>query len=100
MNRRMSAFLSLFGPIRPTVVYMPQKSNKRRDIKSHKKNVKRVFPLAFCKRLSDCSGYIIWEGKIKPRGFETPALGIGKNSVEAWKNAYQNIWDEAKKSNS
>lgn len=46
--------------------------------------VLRIMPDAYCVRLDDKSGYIVWPGKIQPRGYEQPACGYGKTAREAW----------------
>ncbi len=49
-----------------------------------KAKVKKLVPDAFCVRLDDKSGYIVWPGKIQPRGFERGAIGFGRTAAEAW----------------
>lgn len=51
-----------------------------------KAKVLRVLPDAFCVRLNDRSGYIVWPGKIQTRGFERAAIGLGKTARLAWKS--------------
>jgi len=46
--------------------------------------VRRVLPQAFCVRLNDGSGYIVWPCKIQPRGYEPTACGYGKTARQAW----------------
>lgn len=48
--------------------------------------IRRSLPDAYCVRLNDGSGYIVWPGKCKPRGFERPAIGFGKTAREAWES--------------
>jgi len=53
-----------------------------------KKRVLRMLPQAFCVRLDDGSGYIVWPGKVQPRGFEQPACGYGKTARQAWASVH------------
>jgi hypothetical protein len=46
--------------------------------------VKRQIPDAFCVKLNDGTGYIVWPGRCAPRGFEQPAVGLGKTARAAW----------------
>jgi uncharacterized protein YbdZ (MbtH family) len=50
----------------------------------NKRSVKRIAKDAFCVRLNDRSGYVVWPGKIQPRGFERSAIGYGKTARQAW----------------
>lgn len=49
-----------------------------------KRLVRRKLPDAFCVRLNDGSGFIVWPGRVQPRGFERPAVGYGKTARKAW----------------
>ena len=49
-----------------------------------KRKVKRRIPDAYCVRLHDKTGYIVWPGKTQSRGFELPAIGLGKTARAAW----------------
>lgn len=43
------------------------------------------FPDAYCVKLIDGSGYLVWPSKtIGQRGFERPAIGFGKSAKQAW----------------
>lgn len=52
--------------------------------KSHKTRVKRAAPNAFCVKLNDGSGYIVWPGRVQPRGFEQGAIGLAATARAAW----------------
>lgn len=53
-----------------------------------KQRVKRQLRSAFCCRLSDGSGYIVWPAReVGPRGGEMSAIGFGKTAAMAWKSA-------------
>lgn len=66
---------------------MPGKP-KRKNLRavSHKKRVQRALPDAFCCRCTNPVGFIVWPGKVQPRGFERPAIGFGKTAREAWES--------------
>ena len=49
------------------------------------------FADAYCVRLRDKTGYIVWPGKIQGRGFERPAIGLGATAALAWKSALETI---------
>lgn len=51
---------------------------------SHRNRVRLTFPNAYCVRLNNSSGYIVWPDKIQPRGYERPAIGFGKTARMAW----------------
>ena len=51
---------------------------------SFKKKVLKRFPDAFCVRLDNRTGYIVWPGKMQARGCEQAAIGLGKNARLAW----------------
>lgn len=53
-------------------------------INRRKLKVIRSFPDAYCVRMNDGSGYIVWPGKVQPRGFERCAIGFGKTARDAW----------------
>ena len=53
-----------------------------------KKKVLKQFPGAYCRRLNDGTGYIIWPGKIQPRGHEKCAIGIGVTAAKAWASVH------------
>jgi hypothetical protein len=59
--------------------------------------VLRAFPQAYCRRLNDRTGYIVWPSPVGPRGTVTAAIGIGRSAVTAWRNASQNEKVEAPK---
>jgi hypothetical protein len=50
----------------------------------NKKSVLRKIKGAHCVRLNDGTGYVVWAGKIQPRGFEQPAIGFGLTARQAW----------------
>lgn len=52
--------------------------------RSARRRVLRAIPEAFCVRLNDGTGYIIWPGKVQDRGFERPAIGYGVTARAAW----------------
>ena len=52
--------------------------------------VHQVYHGAYCVRLNDRSGYIVWPGKVQPRGCERPAIGLGTTARSAWLDAWQN----------
>jgi hypothetical protein len=54
--------------------------------KSAKTRVLKHLKDAFCVRLDNGSGYIVWPGKTQPRGCEQPAIGLGKSAQKAWKS--------------
>lgn len=60
------------------------KTRKTQSRRSLKRLVRRALPDAYCVRLNDGSGYLVWPGKIQPRGFEQPACGYGKTARQAW----------------
>jgi hypothetical protein len=47
-------------------------------------SVKRWLPEAFCVRLADGSGYVVWPCRMRPRGFEPTACGFGSTARAAW----------------
>jgi hypothetical protein len=62
-----------------------------------KKRVKRKLPDAYCVRLLepiDGKKFIVWPGKVQPRGFERGAIGLGRTSAEAWIEAKKNIKEQ------
>lgn len=52
--------------------------------KSYKRKVKRIYPESFCVLLNNKSGFIVWPGKARGRGFEQPAIGLGNTAKQAW----------------
>lgn len=62
------------------------KERKPKSIYSAKLVIRRSLPDAYCVRLMDNTGYIVWPGKIQPRGFERPACGYGKTARQAWES--------------
>ena len=57
-----------------------------------KKRTQRQLRCAFCVRLSDGSGYIVWPRKeVGPRGGEMAAIGFGKTAAQAWKSAMETV---------
>ena len=59
--------------------------------KSAKEKVLKKFHQAYCVKLADGTGYIVWPGKIQPRGFERPAIGLGRTARAAWQCAQHAI---------
>jgi len=52
-----------------------------------KKSVKKKLPESYCVKMEVKIGemkYIVWAGKIRPRGFEMGAIGLGKTAAKAW----------------
>ena len=56
----------------------------------------KIWPDAYCVRLISGTGYIVWPMKIQPRGFERPAIGLGKTASLAWANAWTVVSSEKK----
>ena len=51
--------------------------------------VRRIYRDAYCCRLNDGSGYLVWPGKCQPRGSEKSAIGFGTTAQLAWKQAWE-----------
>lgn len=58
---------------------------------SYKTKIRKKFPDAYCVKLNDGSGYIVWPGKVQPRGLELPAIGTGTTPRQAWVNAHTTV---------
>jgi hypothetical protein len=59
-------------------------------MESSKAKVKKKLPDAYCVKLyAPINGhhYIVWPGKVAPRGCVTSAIGAGRTAAEAWKDA-------------
>ena len=54
---------------------------------SAKNKVIQLSPQAYCVKLADKSGYIVWPGPVGPRGFVTSPIGLGKTPSKAWKQS-------------
>lgn len=68
--------------------------------RSHKARVLRKLPDAHCVRLNskiDGKGFIVWPGKIQPRGLEQPAIGLGRTASEAWKSVKFEVGKEGER---
>jgi hypothetical protein len=59
---------------------------------SAKKSVLKTLKNAFCVKMEGDRGYIVWPGKMQPRGFEQPAIGVGGSAAMAWRDARKNIF--------
>lgn len=47
---------------------------------------------AFCVKLSDGSGFIVWPRReVGPRGAEMFAIGFGTTAALAWKSAFETV---------
>lgn len=57
-----------------------------------KKRTLRKLKTAYCCKLNDGTGYIVWpERGCRPRGFELSAIGLGKTAPLAWQSAFQTL---------
>lgn len=52
--------------------------------RSPKQLTLRVLPDAYCVRLKDGSGHIVWPGPVQSRGTERLACGYGVTARQAW----------------
>ena len=52
---------------------------------------------AYCCQCYSPIGFVVWPGKVNPRGSERAAIGFGSTASLAWKNAEKNIRTPHKK---
>lgn len=56
----------------------------------NKAKVKKILPDSFCVRLTEPINhmrFLVWPGRVGPRGTLHTALGYGRTATEAWRNA-------------
>jgi hypothetical protein len=52
-----------------------------------KLKVRAKLPRAYCRKLGDGTGYIVWPDTVQPRGFEQAALAVAGTANKAWEQA-------------
>ncbi len=55
-----------------------------------KRMVLKLIPNAYCVKLRTGEGFLVWPGKVQPRGFEQPAIGFALSASGAWADAWVN----------
>lgn len=63
---------------------------KRRKSVSVKRLALSMCKTAYCRKLKDGTGFIVWPGRMPgPRGEEKTAIGLGETPQQAWMSAVQ-----------
>lgn len=72
---------------------MPTPKQKKRGKRTnYKLCTLKEFPEAYCVRLADGSGYIVWPREnVGDRCAEMCAIGVGRNADKAWQDAFGTI---------